>query len=75
MTVARIATRTTPIPVTVGTSEQRQQHEGLKVTTVTGIAMPEGFIPVTVDTFEALGAGGWWGDIMGGVGTRTHITP
>ena len=33
MTVARIAMRTTPIPVTVGTFEPRQQHEGLKVTT------------------------------------------
>ena len=34
-TVLRIAMRTTPIPVTVGTFEARRQHEGPKVTTVT----------------------------------------
>ena len=45
MTVARIAMRTTPMPVTVGTLELRQQHEGQKVTTVTGIAMPGGGHP------------------------------
>ena len=66
MTVARIAMRTTPILVTVGTSEQRQQHEWLKVTTVTGIAMPGGFIPVTVDTFQALGRGVGGGIPWGG---------
>ena len=32
-TVLRIAMRTTPIPVTVGTLEARRQHEGPKVTT------------------------------------------
>ena len=32
MTVARIAMRTTQIPVTVGILEARRKHEGLKVT-------------------------------------------
>ena len=44
--------------------------------TVTKMANPRGPIPLTVDTFEALGGGGIpWG---GGLGTRSadaHITP
>ena len=74
-TVLRIAMRTTPIPVTVGTFEARRQHEGPKVTTVTrmeAFAAPKtttvtrmatltGLIPVTVGTFEAYHGGGWGG--------------
>ena len=39
MTVIRIATLGRLIPVTVGTFETRRRHEGLKATTVTGMAV------------------------------------
>ena len=62
MRVARTVTRTTPVPVIVGTLETRRKHEGLKVTTATWMAalrcqklrQLRGW-RLTVDTFEALG--------------------
>ena len=45
-------TRATPIPVTVGAFEARQQHKGPKVATVMSVTMRTAPIPVTVGTFE-----------------------
>ena len=51
-------------------SYEEGSFQASKTMTVTRMATSRGPIPVTLDTFEALG-GRRWGDTMGGVGTRS----
>ena len=53
MTIARMATVTRLIPVTVDTVDTPKRCESSKTPTVTGMATATSLIPVTVDSFDS----------------------